>query len=399
MRSLVAAVAAALVLSACQDPAGVGLGLIDEEQLDPNVRTVLLTDVAPTADTTVAIGIASDRDPALIQSRVLVGRVQDPVFGDARSVAYVDFVRLAELPDDAEAADVTAAWLVLERSYTYGDTTTTLPLELRPVQGSWTANTGYPADTLFATGDLLATTDVAPADTSARFDLPASWVAANAATLLSDTFGDDFEGFGIDVPAGFTPSPGAVVGFDTFASTGSGLRVVVAGDTVAYALSEVFSSIAVTPAPGTTPNVLPARVGSESVVRFNADFGTVGPAALARARLSLPLDLSLTREGSFVRPVPSRSFLVGVRTVDGEERRFPLSDNVVFDGGELTVFDTGRLTAEVQQVLLDPGSAFERYELVPLRGAASLDILPILLSGAPDDRAPRFTLTVVGASG
>ncbi len=397
MRSLVAAAAALLVLSACQDPAGVGLGLIDEEQQDPNVRTVPLTDVAPIADTTVAIGIASGGNPDLTQTRVLVGRVQDPVFGDARSVAYVDLVRLADLPDNATAADVTAAWLVLERSYAYGDTTTTLPLELRPIQGSWSANTGYPADTLFATGDLLATTDVAPADTLARFDLPASWVSANAATLVADNFGDTFEGFGVDVPAGFAPSPGVVYGFDTLQSAGSGLRVVVREDTLVYALSEVFSSIAKEAPTVERPGVLPLR--SNTAVQFKADFSAIGPAPLARARVRLPVDASLVREGAFVRPVPPRFVLFGIRDVNGEEEPVPLATNVFFDGDELTVVDTVDLTGEVQSLLLRPETVFVRYELLPARGAASLDITPIRLPIGPDDVSPRFTLTVVGASG
>lgn len=397
MKSLVAAAAAVLVLSACQDPAGVGLGLIDEEQLDPNVRTVELTGLTAVADTAIAIGTADPSEPDF-QARVLVGRVQDPVFGDARSTAYVDVSRPASLPNNATAANVTAAWLVLERSYAYGDTTTTLPLELRPIQGTWSADTGYPADTLFATGDLLATTNVAPADTLARFDLPSSWVSANAATLVADNLGAVFEGFGIDVPAGFAASPGAVYGLDTFATAGSGLRVVVSGDTLVYPLSEVFSSIAVTSPPATTSNVLPIRVGAGSFIEFGADFDGIGAAALARARLSLPVDESLTREGSFVRPIAENSLLFGIRGEGTARERRPLARLFLRDG-ELRVEDTTDLTEALQQVLLDPAAAFDRYEIVPLRSAASLNVVPILLPSAEGQRTPRFTLTVVGASG
>ena len=109
MRFLVAAFAACTVLSACQDPAGVGLGLIDEEQLDPSVRTVALSGLGTTPDTTIAIGIADGTNTDLLQTRVLVGSVVDPTYGDARARAYVDVIQAANLPSDATAEDVTAA--------------------------------------------------------------------------------------------------------------------------------------------------------------------------------------------------------------------------------------------------------------------------------------------------
>ncbi|PAP77286.1 hypothetical protein [Rubrivirga marina] len=399
MRFTVAAAAAVLLLSACQDPAGVGLGLIDEEQLDPNVRTVPVTTYTEVPDTTVAIGIASTSTTTAIQTRVLAGRVVDPVFGDARAVAYVDLLQPSTLDGDAEAGDVTDAWLELDRAYAYGDTTTALPLELREIQGSWEVDTSYPADTLFATGDVLSTTTVVASDTLRRFDLPDAWVSANAALLLSDDFDDDFEGFALDVPASFVAAPGVVFGFNTFASEGSGLRVVVGEDTVRFPLSEVFSSIA-TEAPTMVPSgTLGVRASPGAAVRFDADFSPIGSTPLARARIRLPLDASLARDGAFVRPIASRSFLYGIRTVDGEEELVRLSDSVVYDGsGELTVVATTGLTQQVQALLLDPAQAFERYELRSVTGIPSLDIFPLLLPESQPDPGPRFTLTLVGSA-
>ena len=399
MRFFVAAAAAVLVLSACQDPAGVGLGLIDEEQLDPNVRTVPATGLAATPDTSTAIGIAAATGSA--QSRVLAGRVADPVFGDVRSVAYVDFLQPSSLDADAEADDVREAWLVLDRSYVYGDTTAALPLELREIQGAWSADPTYAADTLFATGDLLSTTDVVIADTLRRFDLPASWVQANAALLVGDrdAFSDTFEGFALDVPAGFAAAPGVVFGFNTFQSEGSGLRVVVDEDTLLYPLSEVFSSIAVSPPTMAPTDALAVRAGRGAGVRFDADFAAIGPTPLARAALRLPVEASLAQEGTFVRPLPTLSRLVGIRTVDGDEVATPLG-NVAYDGdGDLRVLDATDLTDAVQALLLDPTGAFERYELRPLSGTVSLDIYPVTLPTDPaSDAPPRFTLTVVGSA-
>ncbi len=396
MRTIVAAFAAALLFSACQDPAGVGLGLIDEEQLDPNVRTVLLTDVATSLDTTIAIGIADAGQPTRAQSRVLVGSVVDPAFGDARAVAYVDFLQSTALGSSADASQVSAVWLELTRSYVYGDTTTTLPLELRAIQGSWEIDTGYARDTLFATGPALATTEVTAADSTRRFDLPADWVAANAATLVSSDFSDQFEGFAIDVPAAFAASPGAIYGFDTFASTGAGLRVVVAEDTLLYPLSEVFTSIS-GQAPAVAGTSLPVRAGSGQFVSFAADFATVGPSALARAQLRIPVDESLAQQGAFVRPIPQLAVLYGVR--DGADGgRAPIASVNYLGDGLFRISDTSLLTPIVQGILLDPTLAFDRFEIGPALGTASLDIFPVALP-ASDGPLPRFTLTVVGAAG
>ncbi len=399
VRILVAAVAAVSLLSACQDPAGVGLGLIDEEQLDPNVRTVPVTGFTVVPDTSVAIGIASTSSTSAIQTRVLAGTVADPVFGDVRAVAYVDVLQSSALDGDAEAGDVSEAWLELDRAYVYGDTTTALPLELRPIQGDWEVDTSYPADTLFATGDLLSTTTVVVSDTLRRFDLPAAWVTANAGLLVGDTFEEDFEGFALQVPATFSPGPGAVFGFNTFASEGSGLRVVVGEDTLLYPLSEVFSSIA-TESPALAPSgALAVRAAPSAAIRFGADFGPIGPTPLARARVRLPLDASLVEDGAFVRPAPTRAFLYGVRTVDGEETFTQLSDNVVFDGsGELTVLATTGLTQQVQSLLLDPDRAFEQYELRTIGAIPSLDVFPLLLPETQAGASPRFTLTLVGSA-
>lgn len=394
MRALAAAAVAALVLSACQDPAGVGLGLIDEEQLDPNTVPVAITDLALFNDSTVAIGIAQASN-ALAQPRVIAGAVEDPLFGDVRAVAYVDFLQ-GDVPDDASAADVSEAWLVLARNYAYGDTTTALPLELRQIQGDWEASRDYPPDTLFNVGPVLSTTTVTVADSLTRFDLPASWVSQNAGLLVGDDFADGFEGLSLSVPAGYTPAPGVAWGFRTYATAGSGLRVVVEDDTLTYALSEVFSSLDTEPPSVTDPALLPARSSSEAAVTFNADLAGVGTAALAQARLRLPLAASLETEGPFLRPIARRAFLFGIRGSGTDRTRSFLSELAIVDG-QVTVASPATLTDSLQAVLLGSRSAFDGYELVPDPSQASLDVLPVRLPPT-GDVDPRFTLTVVGAA-
>lgn len=393
-----AAVAASLVLSACQDPAGVGLGLIDEEQADPSVLPVPLADLDTLTASTAAIGIAASGN-ALQQARVLVGSVQDPVFGDARSIAYVDALQPGSA-QDLEPAEVSQVWLQMPRRYAYGDTTTTLPVELRAIQGSWEADVSYPADTVFAVGPALTAVDVAVADTMARFDLPESWVRANAATLVGDTFVDDFEGFALQTAASFAPAPGAVFGLSTFGD-GAGIQLVTTeADTLFFPLSEVFSSIATTAPTAPPVGILPVRRGSGADVRFTADLSGIPPTPLARGILRLPLDQSYAESGTFVRPVAALALLVGVRDGDTTERT-ELGVVALSAAGDFATADTRALTTVLQGVLTDPGDAgFDRYELLPPAAQlnpASLDILPLLLPTLGMERPPRFVLTLVGA--
>ena len=396
---------AALALSACQDPAGVGLGLIDEEQSDPAVRVVLIDALDTLGVSDPAIGIAAAANPRS-QPRVLTGAVVDPVFGDAASVAYVDALQpqAAQSLDPSEVAEV---WLELPQSYTYGDAATPLPVELRQVQGPWDALASYPSDTTFAVGPALVTVEVDGGGDTYRFTLPPSWVRANAATLVGDSFGDDFEGFALQAAASFAPAPGAVYGFTTFppeiGDPPVGLRVRTTDqDTLTYPLSEVFSSIT-TRAPAAPPlTVLPLRRNSGADLRFAADLSTLGAVPLARGVLRLPADTTLAQDGAFVRPLAATGALFGVREVDGGDPvRTPLG-TISRVGDDYVVVDSRALTASLQQVFLSPQtSAFTRFEVRPSVledfSPASLDVLPLLRPVAGMDRPPRFTLTVVGA--
>ena len=407
MRTLVVAAAAALALSACQDPAGVGLGLIDEEQSDPSVRVVALTDFETFAFDAPAIGIADAGSVTNTapQPRVLVGQVTDAEFGDARAVAYVDFLR-PQIPDDVAAGNVREVWLEMVRSYTYGDTTATLPVSLSQIQGTWEASQDYARDTLLATGGVLSTTDVVQADSLVRFDLPASWVSQNAGALISSSFNDDFEGFALQAAPGFAPAPGVVFGLSTFFGAGARLQLAYVGDqgeadTLSYALSEVFSSVASQP-PAAAGATLPLRRGSGVALRFTADLGALSQIPLARGILRLPLDPSLAQVGTFVRPLARQSALLGVRDVEGGEPTYTPLGTVTVDGNRALLVETGTLTAQLQRLLLDPaGSGFDRYEVRPAIdpefNPASLDILPVRLPSLDASQSPRLTLTLVGA--
>ena len=393
------ALAAALALAACQDPAGVGLGLIDEEGVDPEAYTVAADSVATLAQSPTAIGFA-DASATSYQSRVLVGRVEDPVFGDAAPVAYLDLAQ-PTIDEDLEASDVSQVWLELRRTYVYGDTTATLPLTLRPINGTWQADTSYPADTLFDTGAPLVTTQATPADTLVRWDLPPSWVTANAGTLLGDDFGTAFEGFALNVDPGAGPQPGAVLGFATLRSQGSGLRVVAAEDTLFFSLAEVFTSMQGQPPVAAPPSLLPSRAYSTRGVTLAFDTAQLPRAPLARALLTLPLDRSTITSGTFVRPVAAQSSVYGVRGAGDDEERVYLGELVVATEGDARVTTSSVLTRRLQEVLLGAAEPFDRYEVTTGESALatvpiSLNVLPVLLQ--PGDSGPRLALTLVGGS-
>ena len=400
-RSVAAALFAALVLSACQDPAGVGLGLIDEERSDPSVRTVALTGLDTLQTSTPAIGIALASSP-LAQARVLVGDVADDVFGDVRSVAYVDFVQ--PTVGDVEETDVTEVWLELRRDYAYGDTTTALPVALREVEGEWEADRGYATDTLFATGPVLSTTTVqgTAADSLQRFDLPQSWVSANRGLLVGDreTFLDTFEGFALAASDGFAPGPGAVYGFRTYSGGGSSMKVATESDTLSFPLSEVFSSIGLTPPQVlATDDVVPVRASSRASLQFTAALDGVPQTALARVALRLPLDVSLAREGAFVRPIAPAAALYGFRA-DSDDRT--VLGRLDVSGSEGVLNDTRVLTDALQATVLDPArGGFTRYEVLPLGSlsgdAVSLSILPVTRPDPTSATGARLVLTLVGS--
>ena len=394
MPRLLPLAAALVALSACQDPAGVGLGLIDEEGSDPATRTVTATSADTLRDARPLIGFA-DSSASLSQTRVLVGDVVDPVFGDARAVAYLDLVRPA-IPDDP--GDVLVARLELQRTYVYGDTTTTLPLALRQVEGRWSPTLDYPADTTLAAGPVLASSSVSVADGVVAFDLPASWIEANGAALFAADFNEAFEGFAVEPAA--RPAPGAVFGFQV-ASRQTRLRVETTTDTLFYAVGEVFTSLARQALAGTPTRFVPAQVGAGRGVRLRFPLGDVGPLPLARAVFEAPVETALAQDGPFVRPLADRALLYGI---DGEGARRLLGLVSVRDGVATTAQTL--ILSEIQGGLLGT-VRFESFELVPgaslgaVQGTtatpASLDVLPVLRPGGAE-AAPRFRLTVVGGS-
>ena len=387
-----AALAACLALAACQSPNGVGLGLIDDAGDDPTAQTVAAASTDTLQTTFNTAGVADDGVVGF-QARVLAGAVLDPLYGDATATATLDALRPVPVPPDFADSTLVGLELQLVRDYVYGDTTATVPLEVRAVQGGWSP-TGLPSDTTLGTGDVIASFAPLATDTLIVVPLSADYVASAQETFTSDDFSSAFEGFSILSAADAAPAPGAVLGFSTTDS-----RIVArtsGGDSLVYPLSEVYTELvrgepAAPPPPG---RLLLQGVASTGLA-LQFDLGAFADLPLARARLKLPLDRTLSgAEGTFVRPLALNAEFFGRVEEDGA--RVVLATLSVPDEGDIASLPlSSQLTASIQSVLLG-NVTFDRYEVLVRPTPVSLDVLPLVVEPDPDGPAPRLLLTLVG---
>lgn len=391
---LCAALTACLALSACQSPNGVGLGLIDDAGDDPTAQSVAATST-DTLQTTFSTAGLAQTDAVNYQGRVLAGSVIDPLYGDARATGTVDALRPSPVPEDFADSTIVGLELQLVRDYTYGDTAVAVPLEVRAVQGGWSP-TGLPSDTTLGTGDVIATFAPLPTDSLIVVPLSADYVASAADIFKSDDFGSAFEGLSILSATGAAPMPGAVLGFNTTTS-----RIVArtsGGDSLVYGLSEVYTEI-VRGEPTLPPP--PGRLLLQSVaptgLALQFDLATFTNLPLARARLKLPLDRTLSgEEGTFVRPLAANAEFFG-RTADDGTRVLLATLATPDDEGDLaTLAQSSQLTATLQSVLLG-NVTFDRYEVLVRPSPVTLNVLPLIVVPDAEGPAPRLLLTLVGA--
>jgi hypothetical protein len=387
-RSLFLGLLALGLLAACQDPSGVGLGLIDEEGGDPNL-VLLLPDSLVVAETEdVTGGFADGTLPA--QERVLVGAVVDLDFGDVRAEAYLDVRPPVTVPSGFTERTITSATLRLARDYVYGDSTATLDLALYEIAADDWSPVGAGADTSFAVGDLLGTYDVAASDTLSSLRLPDAWVEANDELLRSDSAAAALDGFQLRLADG-APG-GAVVGFDAVSSS---LRVTTAEDTVDYPLREVFTHVERGDAAPPSDDVLVLRDGASEALRFTIPFDALGDVAVARASFRLTPDPDLLNAGGLARALPPELILLGVTA---SEVRLSLATAELDATNGTYSFTSGSLASAVQDAVLG-SSIFVHYEVEPVRDPATVGVLPVVVGPAPgegeDERRPRLVLTVV----
>jgi hypothetical protein len=390
------ALAFPLVLTACQDPSGVGLGLVGEEGGTPGSAVVAAASVSlGEAGEAATGGFGNPGATVLPQAHVLVGRVEDPLAGGAEATAYLDVRPPSTVPSGFRERTILTATLRLARTYLYGDTTSTLRLALAEVADNWSP-VGAPADTGFVTGPVLTTLDVVASDTLVEIALPASWVTAREALLRSDSAASAFDGFQLrlDGPA---PLPGAVLGFRTSEDdeVRSALRVTTSQDTVDYPVVEVFTALTRTAAAAPPPDRLLLRGGLNEAVALRFDVSGLDSLAVAGAALRVSADPTLTETPGFRRPLPDELALFGVR--DDSSRAF--LDRAPRDEDTNTYSFTSRsLTDAVQRAALG-APPFIRFEVGAPNSPLTLDVLPLVLGpppGAPsDERRPRLVVTGV----
>jgi hypothetical protein len=381
-----------LLVAACQDPSGVGLGLIGEEGNDPNAAVVLPDSLWIAASDDVTGGFANGALPD--QDRVLAGAVTDPVFGDVRADAYLDVQPPATVPSGFRDRTITSATLRLVRSSIYGDSTAMLDFALHEVAASWSPLNAK-SDTTFAVGDLLATYDVpaSSADSVVALALPASWVSENDELLRSDSVTTALDGFRLSLEEG--AFGGAVLGFDALESR---LRLTTEEDTVDYFLREVFTHVERGPAGPALPDRVYLRDGAGEALAFSFPFGAVGEVAVARAVFRLHVDHDVLDDGMLARSLPEELTLTAVTE---DSLRLTLATASFDEDASAYSFTSTTLNQVIQDAVLG-SDLFVRYEVTPARTPASVDVVPVVTGPAPGEgeaeRRPRLVLTVIPAT-
>ncbi len=279
------------ILSGCDDPSAVGIGLIDDQGLPKVVRLP--------ADSLLEAPLA---DRTGNTTHLLAGHVEDPLLGTHVAWGFVDF-SMTTRPDTT----IRSVILELPRAYRYGDTLATLTLALHDMPEEW-PQFSVPADTTLPLGPQIRTLTLTATDTLVRVELPANWIAANDTTLRSPTFATSFHGFAL------TPVEGnAVWGFR---AAGARLVVITATDTLQLSASKWLTTLRQETPPQLPADRLLLQDGSGTVVRLRFPFtaDSVRHAGLHAAVLEVPLDtLTLSQTPlHFFRPIPPVVRLVGV---------------------------------------------------------------------------------------
>lgn len=383
----------ALALAACQDPTGVGLGLIDDETSQPRAESIYASSVDLQAAETTTAGFAQSGS----QTRVLIGSVVDPIYGDATATAYLDAnLPTAGRPTNFQDSTITAVALQLRLDdyitvdsdtlfYVYGDPSASLPIEVREVTSSW-APTDLAPDAVLPTGNVIATGTISPTDTTFTLNLDATWVTANADKIRSAEFVTEFEGFEVRIPEG--TNAGAIRGFD---ATVSNVLVATAADTLFFPVNEVLTSIVQGDAEASA-DVIALRAGRPQSLSLDFDFSPLGAAALARAETRLPIERSQTGGTTFIRPLARQALLVALNS---DETRTQLDVFTLSADGDARTIGGSAFTGVIQEALIG-ARTFTRYEVTLQSNPVSLDVLPVIIAPADTTRAPRFTLTLVG---
>lgn len=371
-----------MIISACEDPSNVGIGLIGEEQGgQPSLQSISPSDFQND-------GIVR---PGGSQPRVLTGRVMDPLAGTIEAEGYFDLSSAAS--SDFREAVVSSATLRLRPAYVYGDTTEQITFALRPVVDEFSTGTGLPADTTFSTGAVIREFTFTPTDTLVIVPMPAEWVESNDAVLRSEAFATEFHGFRLEHVSG-----NAVMGF----AGDSQLRAFADADSAIFPVSRAYAAVRRVDDSNIPAERLFFQAGAGPMATFTLDTDSINVAAINQAKLVFQADtlaLNQTPAG-FVRPVVTTLDLYAAV----EDDRYVLVDRTELDDEGRFIFDGTSVALELQRVLLGTRE-IERFEIrLPVGQGTfgetniaavqgSINALLFFDSGAPD-KAPQAYLTV-----
>jgi len=272
---------------ACSDvTSDIGLGLL-EDGTTPIVHEVLPSVFQQTT--------ANDHTGSNIGTnitRVLAGRVDDPVLGTISSTGYLNFT--GSFPA-TNTSSLTGVELHLLRDYVYGDTSVTLDFTLYEITEDWTDTEGR-ANALVSTGDRITTFSLPPGDTLAIVPLPTDWMDQNVDALRSSNFDSLYYGFSLQAHGG-----NAVIGFATIRSA---LVLKTGSDDISYLLTRVLTGITRHTEPTLPETHILLQDGAGPGIRMNFDLAELSNRAINGVQLQVTTDATplTTHSPNFVRP-------------------------------------------------------------------------------------------------
>jgi hypothetical protein len=369
----------AFFLAACEDPSGVGIGLIDDPADAPFVRHV------QPAVTPAYRSVVTGNAP-----RILAGTVDDPLFGQIEAIGHLGFGAGAGVTEAFREGPTTGAVLQLAPEFRYGDTLSTVTYALHDILDQWSGS-GARIDTTLATGPEILRFTMTSADTLIQLDLPSSWVAAHDTTLRSEHFTDVFPGFAIKPVDG-----NLIIGFNRSWSTLTVTSQAI--EEAVYPGGRTLTTINQPADPAQLP-IPDGRFGLQNVRGLVADVdfdvAEFTEVSLNRAVLEVredTLSIQQATPAHFVRPTARTLELMGI-TEGGDLFPVQLAERTV-DG---TYRFSGSALRESLQRTINGNPPYVGYRLRVATG--ELGLLSTLLFGPDHPEHPptlALTSTLVG---
>jgi hypothetical protein len=373
------------MLSACEDPSGVGLSVIDFGETDPSTRTIAAeAAMGPLVDAT---GFLRPLAGAFDQ-RFIVGRAQDPIFGTVTATGYIDFGRPAGLAPGFFTVAIEEAYLEFRPDYRFGDTTREVVIDLYEIQDSWNPQTFRSDTTLAAQPGLVATFSATAADTLVRVQLPDAWVTQRDTLLRSQQFDTLWHGFQLRP----RDESGIALGFTGHSRLNvvSNFREETARDTVAFFASGLATGTTVDYSLANVPlRLLPLQdnTGLGLIMTFRLD--TLDTRAISASAIRIEADtllLEANRPAGFERPMARTLVIYGL----GDGPPTALAEGLLIEDDEAYVFTSSFLHRVIQDMVFKR-SPFDRFGVGFARSPSTLNVAPLVDEpGAP----PRVILLV-----